>query len=753
MIYRILSILFLSIISWQGFTQGEPLIAEDDNRNEKAENLMLNAIAEKQNDKPVDALRYYLLALFEYETLEDSLNIAEVKKQIGDVFFDAGLYEKSLENYLVAEAIYLKQGKTENLPQLIELSALAYYENEDVENALIYFNRLLKIDPDTEKAKNLFYLVQCYNQLGLWSKSLEYNLEILKLAEGSKDYENQITALNNSGYIYKNLEEYKLATDYLNQSLQLQKQKNLPPSATTFVNLAIVQQNTGNTQSALDYLNQAAEITEKKKGKENTGQYLHLIALVYFDMEDYYNASVYNQKTLIVALKANDGFLLDQAYLLSSKINEAFYDFEAAMSDYQKHLHLKDSLQRNTDLKNTTLTETSFLVERISRETESLWAAEEISNLELQRLKLDSANRQQELEIYYQSDSIQKITIENQKLEKTKALQALLFKEEQLYAQRKENEVDSLRQIERIQSLELETQRLVQQEQEAEIELLDRENKINELNLAKVRTRNWFMLGIVILVLVILYIVYRAFRYSKKTNKILVHQNNEIERQRDEIDHERKRSDNLLLNILPEETAEELKEKGSATPRQYEMVSVLFTDFKGFTKIAEKLSPEELVAELDRCFLAFDRIIDSHNLEKIKTIGDAYMCAGGIPIANKTNPEDVINAALEIKSFMENLKAKREEQGQDFWELRIGIHTGHVVAGVVGKNKFAYDIWGDAVNTASRMESSGIPGKVNISGTTYALVKDHFKCTYRGKIEAKNKGEIDMYIVSGRIDV
>jgi adenylate cyclase len=182
------------------------------------------------------------------------------------------------------------------------------------------------------------------------------------------------------------------------------------------------------------------------------------------------------------------------------------------------------------------------------------------------------------------------------------------------------------------------------------------------------------------------------------------------------------------------------------------MVSVLFTDFKGFTSIAEKLSPEELVEELNQCFLEFDHIIDRHNLEKIKTIGDAYMCAGGIPVKNTTNPMDVVKAGLEIKEYMESLKKEKEARGEGYWEIRIGIHTGPVIAGVVGKNKFAYDIWGDAVNVASRMESSGIPGLVNISGATYDLVKDHFKCNHRGKISAKNKGEIDMYIVEGILE-
>jgi len=732
-------------------SSGSSLGRKDEARRGKADAFLIYANAEQKNGNLVEALRYYLLAIFEYETIGDSSMISQVKTRIGDVFYSADLYEKALENYLIAELIILKKDDKDKLPGILEKTGLTYFELHKYEKALVYFQRLIDREKEADLYKNYFYMIQCYNQLNQWDKSLEYSLKILELSEQSGNIENQVIALNNTGYIYKNLKDYKAALEYLNHSLKLQKQSNLNISPTTLVNLAIVYQNKGQTEDALNYLNQAASIAEKENGKENMSEYLHLIALVYYEMGDFYNARIYNQRTLVDATKSKNGIMLEEAYLLSSKIAEAFYDYERAMEDFQNHLHIKDSLQRTQMLESNTLTETSFLVERISRETEGLWAAEEISYLELQRLKLDSANRQQELAILYQSDSIQKITIENQELEKTRALQALLYKEEQLYAQRKEKEVDSLRQIEKIQSLELETQKLVQQEQEAQIKLLDQEKRISDLNLAKIRTRNWFMMGIVVLVLIILYVVYRAFRYSKKTNKILVKQNNEIERQRDEIDYERKRSDNLLLNILPEETAEELKEKGSATPKQYELVSVLFTDFKGFTKIAEKLTPEELVAELDRCFLAFDKIIDANNLEKIKTIGDAYMCAGGIPVANKTNPVDVVYAGLKIKSYMENLKAEREKLGQDFWELRIGIHTGHVVAGVVGKNKFAYDIWGDAVNTASRMESSGIPGKVNISGDTYKLVKDHFKCSYRGKIEAKNKGEIDMYIVEGEI--
>jgi len=268
---------------------------------------------------------------------------------------------------------------------------------------------------------------------------------------------------------------------------------------------------------------------------------------------------------------------------------------------------------------------------------------------------------------------------------------------------------------------------------QVQINLLTKDKELQALDIRRQKTiRN--AVGITGLLLLFMAIgLFNRYKYIRRTKRI--------------IEEEKAISEKLLLNILPEETAAELKANGSAIPKYYEKVSVLFTDFKGFTKIAEQITPLELVEELNQCFMAFDQIIDRHNLEKIKTIGDAYMCAGGIPVANDTNPVDIVLAGLEIKEYMENLKIEREALGKSCWELRIGIHTGTVIAGVIGKNKFAYDIWGDAVNTASRMESSGIPGIVNISGDTYELIKDKFVCTHRGKVYAKNKGEIDMYIV------
>lgn len=215
----------------------------------------------------------------------------------------------------------------------------------------------------------------------------------------------------------------------------------------------------------------------------------------------------------------------------------------------------------------------------------------------------------------------------------------------------------------------------------------------------------------------------------------------------DELVQEKRKSDELLLNILPAETADELKRTGTAKAKNYEQVTVMFADFKSFTKISEKLSPEKLVAELNYFFTAFDTIMQQYNIEKIKTIGDAYMCAGGLPVTNTTHAKDVVNAAIEMRNLTNSYKGS-DGLGEIVYEMRIGINTGPVVAGIVGLKKFAYDIWGDTVNIASRMETCSEPGKINISGATYELIKNDFDCTYRGKISAKNMGDFDMYFVN-----
>ncbi len=252
--------------------------------------------------------------------------------------------------------------------------------------------------------------------------------------------------------------------------------------------------------------------------------------------------------------------------------------------------------------------------------------------------------------------------------------------------------------------------------------------KIARLKLQKQQTYTYVAFAGVGMFILLSFFIFKNYSTQKRSNKLLA--------------FEKHKSDSLLLNILPSEVAEELKTKGHAEAKHFDLVTVLFSDFVNFTLAAEKMSPQELVSELDHCFKAFDEIIGKYNIEKIKTIGDAYMAVCGLPIKNNLHAENIMSAALEIKDFM----AKRNNApGSRSFDIRIGIHSGPVVAGIVGTKKFAYDIWGDTVNTAARMEQNSEKGMINISEMSYNLVKDKFQCSYRGEVTAKNKGSMKMY--------
>lgn len=216
-----------------------------------------------------------------------------------------------------------------------------------------------------------------------------------------------------------------------------------------------------------------------------------------------------------------------------------------------------------------------------------------------------------------------------------------------------------------------------------------------------------------------------------------------------QLEQEKRKSDELLLNILPSEVADELKISGTVEPVHYESASVMFADFKDFTKVSATLSPTELFQELNDCFSYFDQVIDKYDLEKLKTIGDCYMCVGGVPGSRATHAIDTILAAIDMQLFMQCRRTQKLDHGQAYWDLRIGIHSGPLLAGVVGQKKFAYDIWGDTVNTASRLESTGVPGRINISTSTYDLVKNFFDTEYRGDVDIKNFGQIDAFFIKG----
>ena len=272
------------------------------------------------------------------------------------------------------------------------------------------------------------------------------------------------------------------------------------------------------------------------------------------------------------------------------------------------------------------------------------------------------------------------------------------------------------------------------QKKEDEIDLLEKEAQIQELQEKRQKTVTWAISILLFFIGLLALGQYRRYKFTKETNRI--------------IEAEKNRSDSLLLNILPEETAQELKDHGKVKAKRFEQVTVLFTDFVGFTSYSQNLEPEELVDSVDHYFSKFDQIVEKYGLEKIKTIGDAYMCAGGLPEPDEEHVFKIIEVAFEFIRFLEESKNEMKENITPF-DVRIGLNTGPVVAGVVGTKKFAYDIWGDTVNVASRMESNSEPGRINVSEYTYELIKDTYDCEFRGEIEVKNKGMMKMYFVNG----
>lgn len=490
----------------------------------------------------------------------------------------------------------------------------------------------------------------------------------------------------------------------------------------------------GDEQQAINYLKEATDFSIKVKDYKNLGQIYSLLGVIYKNKKNY-TLAIFNYDKAA------------QAYnLLGDKKR-------VASSYYLEGILYADAGQYDKAI--TILKETIRLANQANATDLVLKSTEYLSKVYREKGDISNANLYKKVTEEIKNPAKEVITLEEQKNEVLIDTSSVSKTE----LEEKKKVAENITQKQKINQLTIEE---VLQANELKSDSLEQiyTNQIADIKAEKKNRERLFMIVVtavaVIAILLIIFIIIQSktVREKKKANKELASanhelaaKNEEIEQQKEMIEREKERSEALLLNILPREIAEELKHNIEVRPRSYDQVTVIFTDFKGFTQAAEQLTPEELIDELAECFSEFDNICERWNLERIKTIGDAYMCAGGVPTPNYTNPVDAISAAMEMQEVIEQLKQKKILQGKPYFEMRLGIHTGAVVAGVVGKKRFAYDIWGDTVNLAARMESSGEVGRVNISEYTYSLVRDYFFCSYRGKVEAKNKGEVDMYFV------
>jgi class 3 adenylate cyclase len=547
---------------------------------------------------------------------------------------------------------------------------------------------------------------------GKYLEALETYRQSLKIFTDMQDNVGIANLYSNIGVVYYDQgDDIKALENYL-QSLKFAEMSGDKLRMLTALNNVggVYNQKTASHDKALEYYLKALPICEELGKKDELGAISVNIGSIYFDKQEDDKALLYFNKAL-KAYGNSEGSL--NAYNALGKLYTREEKFDLALKNQNTALALAQKL----NIKISIVQSLRGLGDVYVRKGDYKSAIEYYKNAEGPALELRANN---ELKDLYQQMSMAYERSSDYKN---------AFKYQFLFSDIK----DTLYNIEadkKLGSLQFDFDL---QKKQGEINLLTKDKALSESQLKRQKLVKNAFAGGLLLVFLIALLIFRNYRAKVKTNKILDQQKAQIE--------------DLLLNILPAEVAKELQMNGQSSPRNYDCVSVMFTDFKNFTIHADKLSPEELVQELNACFIAFDEIIGKYNLEKIKTIGDSYMCAGGIPTPDALQAYNMVNASLEIQQYIIQNNKRREAAGLEPWDLRIGIHVGPLVAGVVGKKKYAYDIWGSTVNIASRMESNGEPGRVNISASTYELIKNVFPCSYRGKIYAKNVGEIDMYFV------
>lgn len=600
-------------------------------------------------------------------------------------------------------------------------SGTKYQDAGKFPEAMVLFEKSLKIYESSKDQKGvgnvLNKIATTYYYQGNYAKALAYYTNSKEICEKIDFKKGVSSALNNIGAVHYYLGNYPKALEFYNQAIKIQKKiGDKKIIAATTQNIGGIYIDIKDYSNAMIYSQKANTIYKELKDSVGISHNLNAAGKIYMMQKQYYKAYNHLSQALAIADKIGDEQKKIEALYNLGELFNIQGDYTKSLSYYNRCLKLS---QKINSLQYTGTSEVAIgsILTQLGKNTtaikkckKGLGIAENLGAISLKKEACkclyeaykSSGNATEALNFYEKSNAY------NDSLQSEETSNKILNMEFQ-----KALLMDSIAYVNKEHKIELKHKEEVQK----------KETQRNVIIIS---------LGFILLIVIALWNRLNYVRKSREALKI-----------------EKDRSEKLLLNILPEEIAEELKEKGFVNARDFNLVSILFTDFKSFTQTAEKMSPKDLVEEINVCFKAFDLISDKHKIEKIKTIGDSYMAAGGIPNPNEDSLKDIVLAGLEMQEFMIERKSQNSITNKPAFEMRLGIHAGPIVAGIVGVKKFQYDVWGDTVNTASRVESNGMAGKVNISESLYNLIK-HEECflfQYRGNIYAKGKGEINMYFV------
>jgi adenylate cyclase len=657
----------------------------------------------KNKDDHPQAMACYETALKTYENIGDKMSVAMVTGNIANIYFDESKYDQALECMFRVLKIREETGDKKSLANSYSAIAGVYHVKCDYKRALEYYDKCSEIAIETDNKKAMI-LVACnvgllYRDQGETGKALQSFFNALKIAEADGDLLDAATVNGNIGNIYKSL---------------------------------------GEGEKALEYYNGALEQFERIGNKGGIARIKNSMGQLYKNQKDYTRALECYFASIKIDESINNRVGVAIALGDVGKVYKYQHNYTMAIEYLQQSLEISRGIGRKRGVANTLVdigdcflsivTDTFAINTNISAPAEVFISRKRPVNLiprgraAILRSAIDYLSRGLNLaiELNIPDDIMEAYGSISKAYRLSGAYENALMASENYFAIK--DSLFSKENNEKILKIgmknEYDRKHLTDSLKVAEKE------KIASINLQKQKSYTYMGLAGILLL--------AGFSFF-------------IVKERGKSETARKQSDDLLLNILPEEVATELKSTGATTAKHFDNVSVIFTDFVNFTQASESMGAQNLIDELHACFKKFDEISDKYNIEKIKTIGDAYLAVAGLPTADPKHAENIVRTAIEINAFMKDRLSKIGSERT--FKVRIGIHTGSVVAGIVGVKKFAYDIWGDTVNTAARMEQNSESGRINISQTTYELVKDKFTCEYRGEVEAKGKGVMKMYYV------